>query len=187
MIQTNQQNRGRNRPNKGFVPAGWREENIRSSRQQRKALWNNVVKYTGHPVLVAYAAKLIQKYDIPQRNEKELVITLHRFVQDYIKYFRENPERFVSPIRVLEWRIGDCDCKTGLLASLVRSFRIPVRLKIIRFKLNGKRVAHIYPQAKLEKQWWSLETVNKWPIGADLETLLKQKNISYKVEYVGDK
>jgi transglutaminase-like putative cysteine protease len=149
-------------------------------------LWNIVNKYTGHPVLVAFAAKLIQKYDIPQRDEKALVQTLHRFVQEYIKYFRENPERFTSPIRVLFWRIGDCDCKTGVLASMIRSFRIPVRLKIIRFRLKGRRVAHIYPQAKIKNEWWSLETVNKWPMGADVATYLTKKNIPFKVEYVGD-
>jgi transglutaminase-like putative cysteine protease len=187
MTQQNQNRGNQNRPNRDFIPNGWYEKDIKGPKKQRQELWKIVERYTGHPVLVTYAAKLINKYNIPQRDEKALVQMLHRFVQDYIKYFRESPERFASPIRVLHWRIGDCDCKTGLLASLIRSFRIPVRLKIIRFKLQNRRTAHIYPQAKLNNEWWSLETVNKWPMGVDLATLLKQKQIPFRVEYIGDK
>jgi len=165
------------------------EINVKTYPQQRKLLWKLIVQYTGDPRLVDIAAKIIDSLNIPEREPMALATGFQQFVQQNIKFFRERPERFVNPVRTVQWGIGDCDDKTILLATLLRTFRIPVRLKFIRFvsPKSKKNVSHVYPQAKINNRWITLETVQQWPPGKDGETILKNKNIPTKVEYIGDK
>jgi transglutaminase-like putative cysteine protease len=146
-------------------------------------------KYTGDPHLVEIAARIIKTLDIPERDNLALARGFQRYVQENIKFFRERPERFVSPVRTAQWGIGDCDDKTILLATLLRSFRLPVRLKFIRFisPKTKKKVSHVYVQVWIDNKWITLETVQKWPMGKDGEQILRQKNIPVKVEFHGDK
>jgi transglutaminase-like putative cysteine protease len=148
-----------------------------------------VQKHTGDPRLVEVASRIIAELNIPERNPVALARGFQKYVQENIKFFRESPERFVSPLRTLQWGIGDCDDKTIVLATLLRTFRLPVRLKFIRFvsAKTKKRVSHVYPQVGIEGKWITLETVQKWPIGKDAETILHKKNIPVKVEFQGDK
>ena len=152
-------------------------------------LWSIIDKYTGNPILVDFAAKIIHELNIPERDNLALARGFQKYVQQNIKFFREYPERFASPLRTIEWGIGDCDDKTILLASLLRSFRLPVRLKFIRFisPKTKKRVSHVYPQVGIDGIWLTLETVQQWPIGKDGQDFLAKKKIPVKVEFKGDK
>src|SRR5437867_2279877 len=136
------------------TPLVWTEKEITTPIQQRNELWKWVCKWTGNPELVNFAAGLIRKYNVPERNEKALARAVQRFAQTNIKFFRERPERFAGPLRTILWGFGDCDDKSVLIASILRSFRIPIKLKFIRFtyKKNGetKKVSHVYPLAKLD-------------------------------------
>ena len=158
---------------------------------QRKRLWKEVVKYTGHPLLVDWMAKLIQKYKIPERNDAALARAVQVYSQDHIKFFRESAERFASPLRTIQWGIGDCDDKSLFIAAALRSFRIPVRLKFIRFSVikdgKKKKVSHVYPQFKFEGKWIALESVHAWPMGEDPEDRAKAKGIKVQVNTIGDK
>lgn len=158
-----------------------------------------VDKYTGHPMLVDLAAKLIKRSDVPARDERALARVVQEFSQEHIKYFREYPERFQSPMRTLQWRIGDCDDKTILVASTLRSFRIPVRLKFLRLRIpagtvlptgevisKNKRAAHVYPQALLDNQWESLDSVRQVPLGHDVEEFAVVRGLRPVAEYIGD-
>jgi len=104
---------------------------------------------------------------------------------------RERPERFASPLRTILWGFGDCDDKSILIASILRSFRIPVRLKFIRFtyKKNGEtnKVSHVYPQFKYKGNWLALESVHPWLLGDDPEDRAKRKGINPEVHTIGDK
>jgi transglutaminase-like putative cysteine protease len=173
-------------------PVTWSEKNLRNASEQRKALWDFVVKWTGNPELVSFAAKLIKKLNVPERDEKALARAIQVFAQEKIKYFRERPERFVSPLRTIAWGIGDCDDKSILISTILRSFRIPVRLKFIRYDApqpDGtiKKVSHVYPQAKLENKWIALESVHKWLMGDDPENRALAKGLRPEVFYIGDK
>ena len=162
---------------------------------QRKRLWKEVVKYTGHPLLIDWTARLIKKYKVPERNDAALVRAVQKYSQDYIKFFREKPERFASPMRTIVWGIGDCDDKSLFIAAVLRGFRIPIRLKFIRFSVikDGikKKVSHVYPQAKILwngiVQWVSLESVHPWPMGEDPEDRARAKGIKVEVNTIGDK
>ena len=113
---------------------------------------------------MAETARIIRAADVPARDERALARAVQRYAQTEIKYFREFPERFASPLRTIEWGIGDCDDLTILILSMLRGFRIRGRAKFLRMRLpDGSRFSHVYPQAKLGKgdraRWYSLEAV----------------------------
>lgn len=164
----------------------WHTENIRTLKQQREALWRVISENTGNPLLRRQAATIIREYNIPERNPMALAQGIARYFQNEVKFFREYPEFFASPMRTIEWGIGDCDDKTIGVAAILRTFRIPVRLKIIRYKHDGERKAHVYPQAWIDNTWISLETVRQWRLGDDAENKLKARGIKVSVNYIGD-
>jgi transglutaminase-like putative cysteine protease len=181
----------------------WTERNLRTHEEQRKAAWAWVVQHTGDPLLVEFLAKLIQVCGVPARDEVALAECVLAVAQDKVKYFKEQPERWQSPVRTLALRIGDCDDKTFLIASSLRTFRVPVRLKFLRITLpkgtvvrepggttrpitKERRVSHIYPQALLRGKPTSLEAVKSYPLGFDSEMLAQRKGIPYTVETIGD-
>lgn len=167
---------------------GWIKD-IKHYSSQREELWKIIAEYTGNPVLVEFAAKLIKLNNIPARDEKSLVRYIQLFAQQKIKFFREYPERWQSPLQTLALGIGDCDDKTILVASILRSFRIPVRLKFLRFKAPGKEpYSHVYPQVKLNNKWISVETVrDEFKLGDDPESMAKAKGFVVSSEVIGDR
>ena len=166
----------------------WTNRQTRSHAQQAKQLWSVVEQFSGHPLLVDFTAKLIERAKVPARDEVALARAVRRFATQRVKFFREYPERFVSPLRTIVWGIGDCDDKSILIASMLRGFRIPVRLKFLRLTLPNKtRVGHVYPQALLDGQWVALESVRPYPWGYDPEQRAREKGFKVETQYVGDK
>lgn len=169
----------------------WNERNLRSSAAQRKALWDFVEKWTGNPLLVDFSAKLIKLMNIPERDELALARGIQKFAQYKIKFFREKPERFASPLRTIVWGIGDCDDKSIVIASILRTFRIPIKLKFIRYEKKQedgtiKKISHVYPLAKINGSWAALESVHKWQLGDDPEHRALAKGLRPEVFLIGD-
>lgn len=167
------------------------ERNVRGFDAQRKAVWGVVLKYTGHPLLMQWASDFLREYQVPERDPGALARAVQCYAQEHVKFFRERPERFASPLRTIEWGFGDCDDKSILIATVLRSFRVPVRLVFVRYKqptLDGgvKRISHVYPQARVNGQWLALESVHPWPMGKDPATEAKRKGYSpIKMEVIG--
>lgn len=169
-------------------PLAWFERSISGYPAQRRALWRWVDRWTGHPVLVDFAARLIQIAQVPERDTRRLARAIQKFTQRHIKYFREAPERWASPLRTLAWRLGDCDDKAILISSILRGFRVPMRLKFLRFRMpDGRKFSHVYPQAKLDGRWEALESVRPYALGADPETLARARGFRPHVELIGDR
>jgi transglutaminase-like putative cysteine protease len=153
-------------------------------------LWSIIAKHTGEPMLVDFAANVIREQEIPANNSRELARFLQKYVQQNVKFFREYPERWQSPLRTLKWGIGDCDDQAILLATTLRSFRVPVRLKFVRFvdPKHRARKSHVYTQAKLGNEWVSLETVKPVALGYDPEQRMREQGIRVLgVDLIGDK
>lgn len=156
------------------------------------ALWGVIVSYTGHPLLIDWLAKFIDSEAIPARNPQALTKALQQYSLKNIKYFREKPERFASPLRTLNWKLGDCDDKTIFIAASLRSFRIPVRIKIITFYIvNPKtnkvtRKKHVLPLVYLHGSWYPVESVTDIPIGIDPEKMANKKGIKTSSRVIGD-
>lgn len=169
----------------------WNEVDIKTPAQQRQLLWNFVDKYTGDPRVIDFASWLIRKYKVAGRDETGLARAIQVYSQDYVKYFREKPERFASPMRTVKWGIGDCDDKSILIASVLRSFRIPVKLKFLKYEAPQKdgtikKISHVYPLAKLDGKWVALESVHKWALGDDPEIRALAKKLRPVVFLIGD-
>ncbi len=167
-----------------------RDIQIRSYRQQLREFWKWVDKYTGQPALVDFAARLIQEHNIPEKDYRRLVEFLQQYTQREIKFFRERPERWQSPMRTLKWGIGDCDDQVFLMLSTGRSFRIPGRAKFTRFidPKTGERKSHVNAQFKLDGKWVSAETVKPVALGFDPATAMKRAGVKIiSVDYIGDK
>jgi len=160
---------------------------LRTTGAQKRELWRVVERYTGDPLLVEVTCEVLRKNGVAARDERGLARAVLHFATHAIKYFREYPERWVSPLRTIAWGVGDCDDKAIVIATMLRGFRIPVRLKFLRIQLpSGRKVAHVYPQAQIGGQWISLESVTEKPLGFDYETVLKEKGTPYTAETIGD-
>ncbi len=145
-----------------------------------------VKKYTGHPLLMEWAADFFRDYNVPARDDAALARAIQLFSQQHIDFRRERPERFVSPMRTIQWGFGDCDDKTILIATILRSFRVPVRLVFIRFlKPDGRPIAHVYPEAKLDGRWVALESVHPWAMGDSPADRARRKGLRPSVEVIG--
>lgn len=166
------------------------DRQIRNYREQCTLLWSIVKKYTGNPELINLASLIIKDKDVPENDSVALIKAIQEYVQKTIKFFREYPERWQSPLRTLEWKIGDCDDQAILLASVLRSFRIPVRFKFVRFldPKERKRKSHVYTQVKVNGNWYSAETVKPVHLGFDPEKAMRERGIKILgVDYIGDK
>lgn len=163
---------------------------LKDNQAQRKGLWEVVEQYTGHPILMEWAAELIRTRNVPERNDRAMARAIQQYAQQHIKFMRERPERFASPMRTLKWGFGDCDDKTILIATFLRSFRIPVRAKFLRFRMRNKdgstrKVAHVYPEVQLDGHWEALESVHHWKIGDSPEKRTRAKTQQLVVETIG--
>lgn len=162
-------------------------ENHPNDPYQEQRLWDKVVEETGHPLLVHFLARLIEVAQVPARDPQKLARAIQLFSQKYVKFFRERPERFQSPLRTIVWGLGDCDDKSILIASALRTFRIPTRVKFLRIRLSPTRIlGHVYPLAYISGKWVPLESVREYPWGYDPEAKAKAKGFDVTSRVLGD-
>ena len=167
-----------------------RTRDIRGSAAQRRAVWGVVEENTGDPLLMEWAALFLRAYNVPERDPRALARAIQRYSQQHIKFMRERPERFVKPTRTIKWGFGDCDDKSILIATILRSFRVPVRLAFIRFEVrkpNGrsKKISHVYPEVFLDGRWEALESVHPWELGDSPQQRARAKGLSPMVAVIG--
>ena len=177
------------RLSRSLGPPSYRIEDIPPARQPQ-ALWQRVQEFKGHPLLMDWAARFLEAYDVPERDPAALARAVQRYAQTHIRFMREDPERFASALRTLEWGFGDCDDKSIFIATVLASFRVPVRLVFIRYayrKRDGtvKRVSHVYPEAQIDGQWVALESVHPWPMGKSPLQEARNRGLSPTVEMIG--
>src|SRR6266481_1645427 len=94
-------------PKNQIAQVKWKEKEITTPQEQRNELWKWVCKWTGNPELVNFAAGLIKKYKVPERNDLALATAIQKYSQNHIKFMRERPERFAGPLRTILWGFGD--------------------------------------------------------------------------------
>jgi hypothetical protein len=163
------------------------DKSIPNRNVQFQKLWGVVREFTGNPLLVKFLAELIEEHDVPERNPVALVKAIQNYAIDHIKFFREYPERFQSPLRTIDWGIGDCDDKTIFVACCTRTFRIPTHLSILELKHPDLDLAHVYPECFIDGLWVPVETVRRYPWGHNPAQVAIRKNILIAQKFVGDK
>lgn len=104
---------------------------------------------------------------------------MQHFVQLNIKFLRERPETYASPVRTLQWRAGDCDDQTILTCALLRSARIPARARFAWWiDREGRKRGHVWCEALPDTAapWVPLETVRPVAYGFDPLAKIEQNN-----------
>ena len=160
-------------------------------REQAKLLWRPVLEETGHPDVVAALAGIVGEMPPDaQRDPTRLTRAVQRWVQSNVRYLREYPERYQRPTRTLKWRVGDCDDMAPLVATMLRTARVPARLRFGGWGLQpGERpiFRHVYAQALLPRGWTTAETVRAVPLGFDAVEWKRAKGLEVKHADVGDR
>jgi len=113
-------------------------------------------------IVIQVASELVR--DLAQYDRVGEIVALHAFVRDSIRYTNDplDMELVRTPRAILEMGVGDCDDKSILLASLLRSIGRPSRYVAIEMKgLAG--YSHVYVETPLGKRWIPLETIK--PVG----------------------
>lgn len=153
-----------------------------------QTLWQMVREANDSPVPRDFVARVVRELDVPERNPRALAEGIQQWVQRNIRYVREYPEIIASPERTLEWGIGDCDDRTVLVASALRSARIPARAVFVGWKDGPGPVPfkHVYPQACLDGHWVTVETVRPVPLGWDASLAHARKGHRVAVQTIGD-
>lgn len=90
---------------------------------------------------------------------------LHRFVRDNIRYLRDirGVETLQTPEKTLQFKSGDCDDKSVLLASLLESIGHKTRFVAVGF--SPDTYAHVYVEVYINGGWEPLETTEPWKAG----------------------
>jgi len=99
---------------------------------------------------------------------------LQAFVRDNIRYVRDvnGVETVQSPRLTLRTGSGDCDDKTGLLASLLYSIGFPVRYVLAATNpRQPTQFTHIYPEAAIRNLGW-----------VPLETIIPGAGFGYRIQ-----
>jgi len=89
------------------------------------------------------------------------------FVQRDIRYQQDvaEVETLRTPELVLRERVGDCDDKVTLLASLLQALGHPVAFVAVAFAESGGPFSHVFLETRLGPDWVAAETTEPWALG----------------------
>ncbi|MCI0695249.1 transglutaminase-like domain-containing protein [candidate division KSB1 bacterium] len=114
------------------------------------------------------AIDVLFEYGIRPKDYRGEIRTLFEWVKNNIRYTRDihRVELLHTPRRMLELRAGDCDDMTILLAAMIKSIGHPVRLVLVGFNPQKKKLfTHIYLEAFCKGWWIPLDATVNRPMG----------------------
>lgn len=116
--------------------------------------------YGGHPKMAAWVQRnILRPAGVATRDDLGAVRAIHAWVRDNIEFRNESGEQVKTPARVLIWRFGDCDDRSGLVGAMLESLRIRYEFPLLaRRSPNGLMPFHIWPRAIVKGQRIDLET-----------------------------
>lgn len=85
------------------------------------------------------------------------------WVQQNIRYIQDPPdvELVQTPQKTVQWRAGDCDDQSVLVAAMLQSIGHPSQFMAVGF--GGGPLAHVLTRTKIGSQWVTVETIR--PVG----------------------
>ena len=121
--------------------------------------------YGHHPRMRQFVAhQVLEPARVPHRDDLAAARAIHAWVTKNIRFLNEAGEQVLTPARVLNMRYGDCDDRSGLVAAMLTSIRIPFRLMLLGRRRPAPDGAsrlvpfHIWPQAIIRGRVFDLET-----------------------------
>jgi len=143
---------------------------LTSNRQSLAILEELSREYSIHPRIRGIASELLKK--CPEKDYDCYISRIAEFVRRNVKYVNDPPRReiFQSPIRTLEYGLGDCDDFAVLTASLLRAVGLNTRIKIKRV---NDRWGHVVVEVlNPTRGWLEVDTTQKEEV-MELGRLLK--------------
>lgn len=91
---------------------------------------------------------------------------LFHFARDNIRYLQDvrDVETVQTPDVTLQFRTGDCDDKSLLLAALLESIGHPARFCAVAYAAPGE-FEHVFVETKIGTVWIPCETVGQMEFG----------------------
>lgn len=104
------------------------------------------------PIVAETARQIVA--GIPGKDHEAEMVALFEYVRDQIRYVMDPNaiERLQTPDYTLQYRQGDCDDQSILLASLLESIGIPARFVAVGFVPDG--FEHVYVEAAPDFLTW---------------------------------
>ena len=133
---------------------------LTSNSQSLEILSRLAREYAIHPRIRALVAELLR--GCKEKDYDCYIDRITSFVKENIKYVNDPPraEVFQSPLRTLEWGIGDCDDFAVLTASLLRAAGLNARPVIKRVNNRwGHVVVEVFHPER--RQWLEIDTTDK--------------------------
>lgn len=160
---------------------------VQGREEQMRLLWSAVRRGTLEPLPRAVLGRTLVQTGARPRDTRALVETAQKLCQTKIHYLREFPETYQSPSRTLALQYGDCDDLVILLASMLRSCRVPCRAAFAWWTTpDGRDEGHVWTVADLEGTWTPAETVRRVPLGWDPAAYLRSRGYALDYRTVGD-
>ncbi|MGV0999692.1 MAG: transglutaminase-like domain-containing protein [Fluviibacter sp.] len=102
----------------------------------------------------------------PEKDGFAEVNAVFEFVRDSIRYTQDvlNVETICSPWATLQRRVGDCDDKSTLLATLAECVGYPTRFVVAGY-FGSKDFEHVYCQIFLNGEWVDADATEREPLG----------------------
>lgn len=144
---------------------------LTSNSQSLEILSQLAREYAIHPRIRALVAELLR--NCKEKDYDCYIDRITSFVKENIKYVNDPPraEVFQSPLRTLEWGLGDCDDFAVLTASLLLSAGLNARPVIRRVNDRwGHVVVEVFHPEK--RKWLEIDTTNKEDDMESVETPL---------------
>jgi len=133
---------------------------LTSNSQSLEILSRLAKEYAIHPRIRALVAELLAS--CKEKDYDCYIQQITDFVKKNVKYVNDPPraEVFQSPLRTLEWGIGDCDDFAVLTASLLLSAGLNARPVIKRVNDRwGHVVVEVFHPER--KEWLEIDTTDK--------------------------
>jgi len=123
-----------------------------------------VDQYKKNPDMIACAVSLV--FLCPEKDELSEIDCLFQYVRDSIRYTRDvfGVETICNPLLTIQRKVGDCDDKTTLFATLAECVGYPTRFVMAGY-WGSKDYEHVYCQVFANGEWLDADTTEKQMLG----------------------
>lgn len=103
---------------------------------------------------------------LPDQGFRQEIETIFNYVRDEIRYLQDcvGVEVVQNPRVTLDFRQGDCDDKSTLLAALLESVGHPCAFVAVGYTRPGE-FEHVYVETRVGRRWIALDATLSMPAG----------------------
>jgi transglutaminase superfamily protein len=141
------------------------EQTVRGSSRARSMI-GLIDRGKKDPQVRGMAAQIIRAANVPAFDFRGEFRAIFEWVKRNIRWTRDptNKEGIQDAATTLQWGIGDCDCISILICSLLGSIGARTRLVTISNHADAPEdFSHIYPEVRLDGRWIPVDAGRRAP------------------------